>query len=147
MTGDYIGAYDEKNQVVFALKFVNLPDWGNVGALANKMMDAIRFQYQFGNVAANQTISSTYQILTFSKSSYPEMSQLSNLRSMFDYTPASVLDVQTRDYKDYIQQLNIGFVVYDKNSFDVKLLKSDVLQLIYSNHEYVICKIRSSALT
>ncbi len=95
MTDDYIGAYDDQNQVAFALKFVDLPDWGNVGVLANRMIDAIRFQYQFGNVAVNQKVSSAYQILTFSKSSFPEMQQLSQLRSLFDFKPASAFEVKT----------------------------------------------------
>jgi hypothetical protein len=147
MTEDYIGAYEEKNQVAFALKFVDLPDSGNMGALADKMIDAIRFQYQFGNIAVKETASSTYQILTFSKSSFPEMPQLSELRNMFDLKPASAFNVTTRDYADYIKENNIEFVVYDKSRFDIKLLYSNLLQLIYSNDEYVICEIKNSSVT
>jgi hypothetical protein len=117
-----------------------------MGALANRMIDAIRFQYQFGNVEASQTVSSSYEILTFSKSSYPEMQQLTELRPMFDFKPTSTFDVTTRDYIDYIKQAKVEFVVYDKNRFDAKLLRSNVLQLVYSNDEYVICKIKSSSL-
>jgi hypothetical protein len=147
MTEDYLGAYDDQNQVAFALKFVDTPDSGNVGALANRMIDVIRFQYQFGNVVAKETVSSTYQILTFSRSSYPEMPQLNELRNMFDVKPASAFNVTTRDYADYIKENNIEFVVYDKSRFDVKLLYSNLLQLIYSNDEYVICQIKNSFMT
>jgi hypothetical protein len=144
MTGNYIGAYDDQNQVAFALRFVDLPDSGNVGALANRMVDAIRFQYQYGNVTANQTVSSTYQLLTFSKTSYPEMPPLNDLGSMFDLKPASTFTVTTRDYADYIKQQNIEFIVYDKTRFDNTLLRTNLLQLVYSNDEFVICKIKTA---
>ena len=144
MPENYIGAYDEKNEVAFALKFVDLPDWGNVGALSSRQVDAFRFQYQFGKVSINQTVSCAYQILTFSKSSFPEMQQPSELKSLFDFKPASAFDVTTRNYADYIKELKIEFLVYDKNRFDSKLLSSQLLQLVYSNDKYVICRIKSN---
>jgi len=141
---NYISVYDETNEVAFALKFVDLPDWGNVGVLPSMAIDAFRFQYQFDKVNANQTASSTYQILTFSQSSFPEKQQLSELKSMFDFKSASAFEVKTRNYMDYIKQLNIDFVVYDKNRFDTKLLRSEILQLVYSNDKYVICRVKSN---
>ena len=142
LTENYIGAYDEKNEVAFALKFVDLPDWGNVGALSSRQVDAFRFQYQFDKVNINQTASFTYQILTFSKSSYPEMQQPSELKNLFSVKP-SAFDVKTRNYADYIKEFKIEFLVYDKNRFDSKLLSSNLLQLVYSNDRYVICRIKS----
>jgi hypothetical protein len=144
MTEDYIGAYDEQNQVAFALRFVDLPEAGNLGVLSDRMIDAIRFQYQFGNVTANQMVSATYQILTFSKSSYPEMPQLSELRQMFEFKPSSPFDVKTRDYIDYIKENDIAFVVYNKDRFDLKFLHTNLFQLVYANSMYVICKIMNS---
>ena len=63
---------------------------------------------------------------------------------MFDSKPVSAFDVMTRDYADYIKENNVEFVVYDKNSFDAKLLRSNLLQQVYSNDEYIICKIKNS---
>ena len=140
LTEDYVGVYDDRDQVAYAFRFTDLPDWGNAGALANRMIDAVRFQFQFGNVTPNQTVSFMYQVLTFSKSSYPEF-QLGQLRQMFDFKPATLLEVTTRDYRDYVKQNNVGFVVYDKNSFDARHLRSNLLQQVYSNDEYIICKI------
>jgi asparagine N-glycosylation enzyme membrane subunit Stt3 len=140
MTQDCLGFYDDNHQVAYAIKFTDLPESGNVGALANRMIDAVRFQYQLGDVTANQTALSRYQVLTFSKTSYSEM-QLSQLEQMFDMKPASSFDVLARDYTDYIKQNSIGFVVYDKSSFDASLLRSSHLQQVYSNDEYIICKI------
>jgi hypothetical protein len=143
LTENYIAAYDEKNGVAFALKFADLPDWGNVGALPSRQIDAFRFQYQFDKVNTNQTASFAYQILTFSKSSYPEMQQPSELKNLFNLKP-SAFDVITRNYADYIKEFKIEFLVYDKDRFDSKLLSSQLLQIVYSNDGYVICKIKTS---
>jgi hypothetical protein len=142
MPENYIGAYDEKNEIAFALKFADLPDWGNVGALSNRQIDAFRFQYQFDRININQTASFTYQILTFSKSSYPEMPQPSELKNLFN-VKQSAFDVKTRNYASYIKEFKIEFLVYDKNRFDSKLLSSNLLQIVYSNDKYVICRIKS----
>jgi hypothetical protein len=143
LTDNYIGAYDEKNAVAFVLKFADLPDWGNVGALSSRQVDAFRFQYQFDKVNSNQTVSFAYQILTFSKSSYPEMPQLSELKSLFNLKPVAFA-VKTRNYADFIKEFDIEFLVYDKNRFDSKLLSSNLLQMVYSNDKYVICRIKSN---
>jgi hypothetical protein len=143
LTSNYLGAYDEKNGIVFALKFAELPDWGNVGALTSRQVDAFRFQYQLGKIDANQTASVTYQVLTFPKSSFPEMQLPTEVKSLFELKPTSAFEVTTRDYASYIKELGIEFLVYDKNRFDSKLLNSRILQLIYANDGYVICRIKS----
>jgi len=140
----YIGVYDEKNEVAFALKFMDLPEWGNLGVLASNQIDAIRFQYKFDEVNVNQTTMFTYQIVSFSKSSYPEMANLDEIRSMFDFKPASMFEVITRSYLDYIREEKVEFLVYNKNRFDSNLLHSGLLQLVYSNDGYIICRVKDS---
>jgi hypothetical protein len=144
LTDNYLGVYDEQNEVVFALNFNELPDWGNVGALGSRQIDAIRFQYNFDKISINQTASFTYQILTFSKSSFPEMQDLSDLKSLFAFKPATAFEVYSRDYRDYIRDYNIGFLVYDKNRLDTKIFSCKLLELVYSNDRYVILRIKSN---
>ena len=67
---NYLGLYDDTNNVAFAFKFNDLPDWGNIGALANRQIDAVRFQYQFNDLNVNQTVSRSYQVLTLAKNSF-----------------------------------------------------------------------------
>jgi hypothetical protein len=142
--GKYIGIYDEKNEVAFAMQFVDLPAWGSVGALTSRQIDAIRFEYQFDKVKVNQTASSTYRLLTFSRTSFPEMQQLDELENIFDSNVASGFAVSSRSYADYIREYGIKFLVYDKSRFDVKLLNCDLLQLVYSNDGCVICRVKSN---
>ncbi len=136
---NYIGLYDDKNDIAFAFKFNDLPDWGNIGALANRQIDAVRFQYQFNDLSINQTASRSYQMLTMSKNSFPTL-QPDTLQGLFDFKPGE-FTVATRYYMDYINGNNIGFIVYDRNHLDTQILNSKILQLIYSNDRYDIFKI------
>jgi hypothetical protein len=141
---NFIGFYDDKNAVAFAIKFAELPDWGNVGALTNRQIDAVRFQYSFDKISANNSASFAYRTLAFSHSSFPEMQNLTDLQGLFDFKPATTFEVQSRDYHDYIIENNIDFVVYDKNQFDTKVVRAKILQLVYSNDRYVIFKINNN---
>jgi hypothetical protein len=144
LTGNYLGFYDAAQEVVFALNFQELPDWGNVGALASRQIDAVRFQYNFDEINVNQTASFSYQILTFSKNSFPEMSNLRDLKSLFNFKPASAFDLKSRDYHDYLKEYSIGFLVYDKNQLDTKIIRCKLLELVYSNDRYVIFRVKST---
>jgi len=144
VANEYVGVYDGENKVVFALKFVDLPVWGNVGALASMQIDAVRFEYHLDTVKANQTASLSYQILTFSRTSFPELQQLDELNELFDSKIASGFAVSYRSYADYIRELGVKFLVYDKSRFDGKLLNCELLQLVYSNDGYVICMVKDN---
>jgi len=144
LTGNYLGFYDEKEEVVFALNFQDLPDWGNVGVLASRQIDAVRFQYNVDKIGINQTAFFTYQVLTFSKSSYPEMQQPSDVKSLFELKPSAPFEVKSRDYHDYIREENIKFIVYDKNKLDTKIIRCKLLELVYSNDRYVIFRVKSN---
>jgi hypothetical protein len=143
LTDDYLGFYDATEEVAFALKFEELPDWGNVGALGSMQIDAVRFQYNYDKIDINQTASFTYQVLTFWKTAFPQMQNLSDLKSLFDFKPATTFEVKSGDYHDYIKENTIGFIVYDKNQLDTKLIRARILELVYANDRYVIFKVKN----
>jgi hypothetical protein len=147
----YIGLYDQQKQTAFAFYFTDLPNWGNIGALANHQIDAVRYQYDFKQIGANQTIMRQYQVLTLTKNSYPTLQPV-ELQSLFNFNfgqfPASI-----HNYKEYIAENNIGFIVYDKNQIDrhaslplgssflPQIAKCQFLELVYSNSRYAVFKI------
>ena len=92
---NYIGLYDNKNQLAFAFNFTDLPDWGNIGALANRQIDAVRFQYQFNEINVNQTVTRQYQVLTLSKNSFPTL-QPNDLESLFNFKPTPIYSFHLR---------------------------------------------------
>ncbi len=136
---NYIGVYDDKDSIAFAFKFNDLPDWGNIGALGNRQIDAVRFQYQFNDLNVNQSDSRSYQVIALSKNTFPAL-QPDTLQGLFNLKTTE-FTVSARDYMNYIIENNIGFIVYDRNHLDTKMINSKLLQLIYSNDRYVIFKI------
>jgi hypothetical protein len=139
---NYIGLRDDKKDVVFGFKFNDLPNWGNIGALGNRQIDAVRFRYDFNLISANQTVTRQYQVLTLSKNSFPTM-QPNQLESLFTYNPGQ-FKVDSRDFTDYIGANKIEFVVYDKTQLDLNMLHVKFLKLIYSNNRYAIFKVLSN---
>ncbi len=139
LKNNYIGLYDDKDQIAYAFNFTDLPDWGNIGALANRQIDAVRFQYQFDELNVNQTLTRQYQVLTLSKNSFPAL-QPNSLQSLFNFTPGQ-FTVSTSDFKDYIAENNIEFIIYDKNQLNSNIATCPFLELIYSNNRYDIFKI------
>jgi len=139
---NYVGVYDDKDQIAYAFNFTDWPNWGNIGALGNGQIDAVRLQYQFRQVSANQTVSRQYEILCLSKNTFSTL-QRSNLESLFDFK-TEPFTINTKDYKDYIAENSIEFIVYDKHQLDPNIVHLKFLQLIYSNDRYVIFKILSN---
>jgi asparagine N-glycosylation enzyme membrane subunit Stt3 len=138
----YIGLYDDKNQLACAFNFADLPDWGNIGCLASGQIDAVRFQYQFSQIGLNQTVTRQYQVLTLSKNSFPALQQ-NGLETLFNYQPGQ-FTITSSNFKEYISEYNIAFIVYDKNQLDPNIARCKFLQQIYSNDRYVIFKILSN---
>ncbi len=136
---NYVGFFDTKNQVGCAFNFTDYPNWGNIGALGNGVIDALRFQYQFDQINVNQTVSRQYQVLCLSKDNFTAL-QPSNLESLLSYK-TSPFKIQTRSFQDYIALENIQFIVYDKNQLDPNITRCRFLQQVYSNDRYVIFRI------
>jgi hypothetical protein len=138
-----VDIYDEANQIAFALKFLDLPATGNVGALAIGNIDAIRWQYDFYKIKTNYTVSVTYQTLSFSMTSYPQLKDPRDMNTLFDLKATS-FDVQARNFASIIRDNHVAFIVYDATRFDKRLLSSGWITLVYSNDEYVVLKIKTS---
>jgi hypothetical protein len=146
LTGNSLGFYDENLKVTYALKFEDLPDWGNVGALGSMQIDAVRFQYDFASLGVDQSASFSYQVLAFSDGSLPNVQHSNDVEALFLLEPSEPLVVSSRDYRDYIREKDVRFIVYDKNQLDSKIMRCKLLELVFSNDRYVIFKIKSQAL-
>lgn len=144
LTQNILALYDETNEILFGIRFDNLPAWGNVGALSSRQIDAIRFQYNFEKIETDLDISINYDILSFSRNSYPQLEDINDLHQIFELKLPSEHAIISRDYHNYIEENNIEFMVYDRNKLDTKLVNSRLLKLIYSNDRYVIFMIQSN---
>lgn len=142
VTDNFFGFYANDEKVAYALEFNELPDWGNVGALESMQIDAIRFQYDFDKIGLGQTVSFAYNVLTVAKDSNVGFQHLSDLNGLFDARLSTALQLNSSDYRTYIEGNNIKFIVYDKNQLDTKIANCKLLELIYSNDRYAIFKIK-----
>lgn len=142
LTGDFLGFYSADEEIAYALRFENIPDWGNVGALASMQIDALRFQYDFDRIEAGQTVPLAYDVLTVVKDSRTGFQQLSDLNGLFEMKLSAKLQLNSSDYRTYIEENNIEFIIYDKNQLDTKIANCRLLELVYSNDRYVIFRIK-----
>jgi hypothetical protein len=141
LTDNYIAVYDEQSQVYYAIKYDELPDWGNVGALANAQIDAIRFSYTFEHIKPGNNVAFSYQTLAFSEESYQQSVPLTQIEKMFTTKPAGNFTVDSRDCFDSIKENNVAFIVYDKTQLDPKFVRNSAIDLVYSNDRYAIFRI------
>ncbi|MCL1970538.1 MAG: hypothetical protein FWF66_03670 [Candidatus Bathyarchaeota archaeon] len=141
LTDNYIAVYDEQNQVYCAIKYDDLPDWGNVGALHNMQIDAFRFSYTFEHINPGNSTAFSYQTLAFSEDSYQQSVPLTQIEKIFTEQPTSNFIIASRDYFDTIKENNVEFIVYDKLQLDPKFVRNSTIELVYSNDRYAIFKI------
>lgn len=146
----YLGVYDEQAKVAFGFYFTDLPSNGNIGAVGSRQIDAVRYEYNFDSLSANQTVVRQYQVLTISQSSKSDF-QRNNLQGLFDTKTSQTVTFHC--YKDYIAENNVSFIVYDKNliaprnslplssTFLPQAAQCKFLELSYSNSRYVVFKI------
>ncbi|MCL2172253.1 MAG: glycosyltransferase family 39 protein [Nitrososphaerota archaeon] len=141
LTDNYVVIHDELAQIYYAMEFNNLPDWGNIGALGNKQIDAIRLSYKFEQINTGKHASFSYKILTFSEESYYQTVQRTQINEMFTAQPPLYFTVVSRSYIDFIKENNVSFLVYDRFQLDTKLVRNEILDLVYSNDRYTIFKV------
>jgi hypothetical protein len=143
LTDSSLGFHDDIAKVTYALKFEDMPNWGNVGALASMQIDAVRFQYNIERLRINQVVSLVYETVAFSDGDFPAGYNLTDVNGLFEVKPSASFELNSRDYRSDISENEIGFIVYDRNQLDTKIVRCKLLELIYSNDRYVIFKIKS----
>jgi asparagine N-glycosylation enzyme membrane subunit Stt3 len=136
-----IDIYSSTTQTAFAMKFMNLPNSGTLLSLENGVIDDLKWQWNAYTIIPNYTVSYTYQMLGFSMTSYPQLADPEDMNTLFSLTTAN-FNWECRNFPSIIQTYDIGFIVYDKTQFDPKILSSQWVQLVYSNNEYVVLKVK-----
>lgn len=142
-TDNNVAFYDSTNEVCFGLRFADLPDFGNIGALGNENIDAVRFQYNFFKLDANYTITASYQMLSFAQNSYPQLQNYKDMNTLFDFQAEEAFEVKCRNFASIIRDTHIGFLVYSEERFNKDVLSSGWVELVYSNDKYVVLKIKA----
>ncbi len=139
----YVGVYDADNKAAFVLQLVDIPDVGNIGALANGNVDAIRLQYNFFRLNANNSVSWSYRFVAFTESSYAELKNYNEMFSLFNLNFEHTTNVKSRSFAWLIQDTYIRFIVYSKERFDPDVLSTGWVNVVYKNGNYVILGVKT----
>jgi len=137
----YVAVYDHLNGIFYALKFETIPVWASLGVLSTNQIDALRLKYCLGN--ASQKLSISYSVAVFSEESFPEVN-VNFFDKIFTANIPDTIIVTYRDYRACAEEKGVQFVVFDKEKFRKEFLNHGFLQLVFSNDQYVICKVNSS---
>ncbi len=123
---------DEKNGILTVVEFEELPDWFILGALDNRLIDALRLRYELGDLAEGEKTQVSLSVLTIAfedenikKGSAEDMKQLLDANMN--------LPIQIRDFRTYIEEYDIKFVAVDTKKVVSNIVATPALDRIYDN--------------
>ncbi len=127
-----VAIYDVEEGILAVFEFQDLPDWLNLGALDNRKIDALRLRYEFGDLAEGENREISYSVLLYD-SDIEEIEQwtVSNLKQLLD--SRTEMEIQERDFRTYIEEYNIKFVVVDTQQVLPENEASPDLDRVYDN--------------
>jgi hypothetical protein len=134
---NFVATLDAQNGVLAAFEFDDLPDWFTLGALDNRFIDVLRLRYELGDLAEgeNQEISFSILVYAFEFEEIERWTE-SALKQQFD--SKTNLPVQERDFRTYIEEYNIKFVVVDTQQVLSNVEASPVLDRVYDNGRSIV---------
>lgn len=141
LVSDYIALLDEEDYRPYAslltvLKFDTPPNWLNVGALANRLIDAVRSSYNLGDVEAGENCTIYSSILTQSPRLKP--SELSDDFIKELLRLKVILTIRTEDYLTLIQDDGIKFVIADSRFISPDFSISPHFNKVYDNGRFTV---------
>lgn len=132
-----VATLDAQNGVLAAFEFDDLPDWFTLGALDNRFIDVLRLRYELGDLAEgeNREISLSILVYAFEFKEIERWTE-SALKQQFD--SKTNLPVQERDFRTYIEEYNIKFVVVDTQQLLSNNKASSALDRVYDNGRSIV---------
>ena len=132
-----VAILDAQNGVLAAFEFDDLPDWFTLGALDNRFIDVLRLRYELGDLVEgeNREISLSILVHAFEFEEIERWTE-SALKQQFD--SKTNLPVQERDFRTYIEEYNIKFVVVDTQQLLSNNKVSPVLDRVYDNGRSIV---------
>jgi len=127
---DFVALKDNTNGRLAVFKFDDLPDWFNVGALGNHVIDAVRLGYEFGALARNgsEQVSFSFATTAFETDHF-EWETTESLKQLMNSQASQM--IQARDFLTYINDYNIEFVVVSAEQLPVDLGWTRTRDLVY----------------
>lgn len=132
-----VAILDEENGVLTAFEFVDPPDLFILGALDNSFIDALKLQYELGDLVEGENQEISFSILVYSfEMEEIEKWTVSDLKQQF-YLQMN-LPVQGRDFRTYIKEYNVKFVAVDTRQVLSNIEATPALDKVYNNGRIVV---------
>ena len=134
-----IAALDQTNGIITVFEFDDYPPTNfRLGALNNRVIDALRLHYEFGDLVEGEKVHISYSALTYAfesdddnkRKTVEEVKEL--LKTENDFP------IQTRDYLRYIEEDDIKFVAIDTQQVLSNIEATPALDKIYDNGRSII---------
>ncbi len=129
-----IATLDQTNGIMAIFEFDDFPPANfTLGALNNRVIDALRLHYEFGDLNEGESANISYSALTYSFESDDEnrrktIEEVKELLESKDDLP-----VQTRDFNEYIAENDVKFVAVDTQQVLSNIKATPALDKIYDN--------------
>ena len=127
-----VAVLDTENGLLAAFQFDEQPDGFSIGALNSRFIDAVRVRYGFGDLAEGEKHDASFSTLVHAFE-FEEVTQwtISELKQQF--STATDLSIEARDFNTYIDEYNIKFVVIDTQQIVSTINATPALDKIYYN--------------
>jgi len=132
-----VAILDAQNGVLAAFEFDDLPDWFTLGALDNRFIDALRLRYELGDLAEGENREISFSILVYAFE-FDEIERWTESALKQQFNSKTNLPVQERDFRAYIEEYNIKFVVVDTQQVLSNNKASPALDRVYDNGRSIV---------
>jgi hypothetical protein len=136
-----IATLDKTNGIMAVFEFDDYPPASfRLGALNNRVIDALRLHYELGDLVEGESTHISYSALTYAFESDDENKRLTveELKELLE--TEHDFPVQTRDYNKYIEENDIKFVAVDTNQVLSNIEATPALDKIYDNGRSIVFK-------
>jgi hypothetical protein len=132
-----VAVLDTENGILEAFHFDELPDGFNLGALNSRFIDALRLEYDFGDLAEDESHDVSFSVLVHAFE-FEEAQRWTAAEVKQRFAAQANLPVLGIDFSTYIQEYDIKFVVVDTQRVVSNIEATPALDKVYDNGRIVV---------
>jgi hypothetical protein len=132
-----VAVLDTENGILEAFQFDEHPDGFSLGALNSRFIDALRLQYDFGNLVIGESRQVSFSVLVHAFE-FEEAQRWTTAELKQQFEAQANLPVEGRDFSTYIQEYDVKFVVVDTQQVVSNIEATPALDKIYDNGRIVV---------
>jgi len=141
LNDDFAALRDSKNGRLAVFKFDDIPEWFNMGALENRVIDAVRLGYEFGALTKNQSEQASFSFATAAfEPNHFEWETTESLKQFINSEASEA--IQTRDFSTYIDGYKVEFAVVSAQQLPIDLGWTRTRNLIYYDGKLAIYTVK-----